>query len=153
MHMYCMTNFVIYLCIWTPPPRNLSTPFHITNTKCESMVTWCENLALNCLQPCHLTACEYTLSVLIKSNSLFLKLPYGSDLFHYTECANYSWFRSLWFFLLSSPQKRKCAATHQSPSQFCCCRLIHHIWSVWISNISVQQPKWCNRYGLWAHIK
>lgn len=52
-----------------------------------------------------------------------------------------------------APQKRKCAATHQSSSHFHRCQVIHHILNVWISNIALQQPKWCNRYGLWAHIK
>lgn len=48
------------------------------------------------------------LSILIKSNSLFLKLLYGPDLFLYTECANYSLFCSLWIFSLSfSPPPRK----------------------------------------------
>lgn len=55
---------------------------------------------------------EYMLSVLIKSNSLFLKLPYGSDLFHYTKCANYSRFCGLWVFFFSSPRKKKDMSQH-----------------------------------------
>ena len=56
-------------------------------------------------------------------------------------------------FLFSSTKKGKYGATHRGPSQFHRCRAIHHILSVWISNISLQQSRWCNRYGLWAHIK
>ena len=44
------------------------------------------------------------------------------------------------FFLLPKKKKKKRqAATHQSLSRFHRCQVIHHILSVWISNISLQQ--------------
>lgn len=88
----------------------------------------CENMVAYSIygEPCHYAAIyttslpnvahEHILSVLIKSNSLFLKLLYGSDLFRYTECANYSWFCSLWcFFFFSSPSKEKVLQHTKAP--------------------------------------
>lgn len=105
------------------------------------------------LSGCHMqavnTCYQFSSRVMASFLSCFMRLTFSSIL-NVQIILN---FFSQWIFSPPPQKRRERTAARQSLGQFHRCRAIHHILSVWISNISLQQSRWCNRYGLWAHMK